>query len=121
MPFGASTTVDSSMCRYIGGCARRSLTDWLAGDGRIPDGVTGCERPGWAAAVAGPDRVWPGHHPCGVLPRPGHLRAPAAFVDQAPVPPQTTARNMRLRGMGVPDAEARGAGADPVAGRPPTI
>src|SRR5260370_37331484 len=115
MPFGASTTVDSSMCRYIGGCARRSLTDWLAGDGRIPDGVTGCERPGWAAAVAGPDRVWPGHHPCGVLPRRGHRRAPAAFLAPAPVPPQPTPPHLRLRGMGAPDAGGRGAGrgADP--------
>src|SRR5260370_23814687 len=110
MPFGASTTVDSSVCGYIGGCARRPLTDWLAGDGRIPDGVTGCEGAGWAAAVAGPDRVWPGHHPCGVLPRRGHRRAPSAFFDQAPVRPQPTARNMRLRGMGVRVAEARGAG-----------
>src|SRR5260370_12935435 len=110
MPFGASTTVASSMCRYIGGCARHPLTDWLAGDGRIPDGVTGCERPGWAAAVAGPDRVWPGHHPCGVLPRRGHPRAPAPFVHQAPGPPQPTPRTIPPPGMGVPDAEAPAAG-----------
>src|SRR5260370_9182417 len=97
MPFGASTTVASSMCRYIGGCARHPLTDWLAGDGRIPDGVTGCERPGWAAAVAGPHRGWPGHHPRGVLPPRGHPPAPPPLPPPAPPPPHPTARHLRPR------------------------